>query len=400
MKRLIVLLGFCLSTPSVVAQAPAPTELERNAAEGQKALGERRWADAARAYERLRELSPETAEVHAQLGMIYFQQNDFARAVPPLRQAQKLKPGLPNVDVLLAMCLSELGQFKEAVPGLQKGFGQSADASLRRISGLQLQRTYTGLAQDDKAVEVALQLTRLYKDDPEILYHSGRLISNYAYLLTMRLAEVAPASVWMHQAAGEANESIKNYDSALEEYQKVLALVPGRPGVHFRLGRVYLARARPPFSEADAEAHAAREFEQELAIDPTNADAAYELGELARKAGELDKARELFAAAVKHYPEFEEGLVGLGRVLVAQGKAELALAPLKKAVAINPKDDVAHFQIYQAYRALGQGEAAQKAQAEFQRLRAQKREAERRDLLRAHVVTQQELDAELKTTPP
>jgi Tfp pilus assembly protein PilF len=87
-------------------------------------------------------------------------------------------------------------------------------------------------------------------------------------------------------------------------------------------------------------------------------------------------------------------------VLVAQGKAELALAPLKKAVAINPKDDVAHFQIYQAYRALGQGEAAQKAQAEFQRLRAQKREAERRDLLRAHVVTQQELDAELKTTPP
>ena len=127
------------------------------------------------------------------------------------------------------MCLSELGQFKEALPGLQKGFGQSADAALRRVSGLQLQRTYTGLGQDDKAVEVALQLTRLYKDDPEILYHSGRLISNYAYLLTMRLAEVAPASVWMHQAAGEANESIKNYDSALEEYKKVLALAPGRP---------------------------------------------------------------------------------------------------------------------------------------------------------------------------
>ena len=400
MKRLIVLLGLCLSTSAVIAQAPAPTELERYAAEGQKALAERRWADAARAYEKLRELSPETAEVHAQLGMIYFQQNDFARAVPPLRQAQKLKPGLPNVDVLLAMCLSELGQYKEALPGLQKGFGQAADAALRRVSGLQLQRTYTGLGQDDKAVEVALQLTRLYKDDPEILYHSGRLISNYAYLLTMRLAEVAPASVWMHQAAGEANESIKNYDSALEEYQKVLALAPGRPGVHYRIGRVYLARARPPLSEADAEAHAAREFEQELAVDPTNADAAYELGELARKAGELDKARELFATAVEHYPEFEEGLVGLGRVLVAQGKAELALASLKKAVAINPKDDVAQFQIYQAYRALGQGEEAQKAQAEFQRLRAQKREAERRDLLRAHVVTQQELDAELKSTPP
>ena len=395
MKRLIVLLGFCLSTPSVIAQAPAPTELERYAAEGQKALAERRWAEAARAYEKLRELSPETAEVHAQLGMIYFQQRDFARAIPPLRRALKLKPDLPNVDVLLAMCLSELGQYKEALSGLQKAFGQSADAALRRVSGLQLQRAYNGLGQDDKAVEVSLQLTRLYADDPEILYHSGRLISNYAYLLTMRLAQVAPASVWMHQAAGEADESIKNYDSALEEYRKVLVLTPDRPGVHYQIGRVYLARARPPYSEPDAEANAAREFEQELRVDPTNANAAYELGEIARKAGELDRARELFATAVKHYPEFEEGLVGLGRVLVSQGKADLALSPLTKAVTLDPEDDVAYFQIYQAHRALGHAAEAQKAQAEFQRLRAGKREAERRDLLRQHVVTQQELDAQM-----
>jgi tetratricopeptide (TPR) repeat protein len=400
MKRLIVLLGFCLSTSSVVAQAPAPTELERQAAEGQKALAERRWVDAARAYEKLRELSPETPEVHAQLGMIYFQQHDFARAVPTLRQALKLKPGLPNVDVLLAMCLSELGQYREALPALRKGFSQSSDMALRRATGLQLQRSYAGLGQDDEAVEVALQLARLYKDDPEVLYHTGRLISNYAYLLTMRLAEVAPASVWMHQAAGEANESLGNHDAALEEYRKVLALAPERPGVHYRLGRVYLARARPPSSEPDAEANAAREFEQELRIDPTNADAAYELGEIARKAANLEKARELFATAVKHYPDFEEGLVGLGRVLVSQGKANLALSPLTKAIALNPQDDVAYFQLYQAHRALGNASEAQAAQAEFQRLRARKRDAERRDLLRPHVVTQQELGAETKTPPP
>ena len=398
--KLIVALALCLAGSEVLAQSPDPGALERYAAEGQQALAERRWAEAARAFEKLRELSPETAEVHAQLGMIYAQQNDFARAVPSLRKALKLKPGLPNVDVLLAMCLSELGQFREALPGLQKGFGQSADASLRRVSGLQLQRSYDGLGQDDKAVEVALQLTRLYKDDPEILYYSGRLISNYAYLLTMRLAEVAPASVWMHQAAGEANESIRNHDAALEEYRKVLALAPERPGVHYRLGRVYLARARPPLSEPDAEANAAREFEQELRIDPTNADAAYELGEIARKAGDLDKARELFATALKHYPDFAEGLVGLGRVLVSQGKPNLALSPLARAIALNPQDDVAYFQVYQAHRALGHDSEAKAAQAEFQRLRARKRDAERRDLLRPHVVTQQELDAETKMPPP
>jgi tetratricopeptide (TPR) repeat protein len=398
MKPLVVLLGLCLAGSGLLAQTPDPAALERFAGEGQKALAERRWADAARAYEKLRELSPGTAEVHAQLGMIYFQQQAFARAVPSLRQALKLKPGLPNVDILLAMCLSELGQYKDALPGLQKGFGQSSDVALRRATGLQLQRTYTGLGQDDKAVEVALQLTRLYKDDPEILYHTGRLFSNYAYLMTMRLAEVAPTSVWMHQAAGEANESLGSYDAALDEYRKVLALAPGRAGIHYRLGRVFLARARPPLSEADAEPSAAREFEQELQTDPSNADAAYELGEIRRKSGDLDKARELFELAVKSYPEFEQGLVGLGRVLVAQGKVDLALPPLKKAVSLNPDDDVAWFQLYQAHRALGHLEEQEKAQAEFQRLRARKREQERLDLLRQHVVTQQELDAQ--ATPP
>ena len=206
-----------MSGTFAVAQAPESGALERHAEEGQKALAERRWPDAARAYEKLRELSPETAEVHAQLGMIYFQQHDFARAVPTLRQALKLKPGLPSVDILLAMCLSEIGQYKEALPGLKKGFAQSSDPALRRTTGLQLQRTYTGLGQDDEAVEVALQLTRLYKDDPEVLYHTGRLFSNYAYLMTMRLAEVAPTSVWMHQAAGEANESLGSYDAALDD---------------------------------------------------------------------------------------------------------------------------------------------------------------------------------------
>jgi tetratricopeptide (TPR) repeat protein len=296
------------------------------------------------------------------------------------------------------MSLSELGQYEEALPGLQKGFKQSSDPALRRATGLQLQRSYTGLGEDDEAVAVALQLARLYKDDPEVLYHTGRLFSNYAYLLTMRLAEVAPASVWMHQAAGEANESLANYDAALDDYKKVLALAPDRPGIHYRLGRVYLARARPPLSEPGAEASAAREFEQELRVDPTSADAAYELGEIRRKSGDLDEARRLFQQAVDHYPEFEEGLVGLGRVLVAQGKPEAALPHLTRAVSLNARDDVAYFQLYQAHRALGQREEQEKAQAEFQRLRSRKREQERLDLLRQHVVTQQELDEQM--TPP
>jgi tetratricopeptide (TPR) repeat protein len=377
-----VLLALFLATPSAEAQEPERETVDRYVEQGQRALAERRWPDAAKAYEKLRELVPGTAEVYAQLGMIYFQMRDFGRAVLALQQAEKLKPGLPNVETLLAMSLSEVGRYQEALPGLKKGFEQTSDTMQRRVTGLQLQRSYAGLGRDADAVGVALQLTRLFPTDPEILYHTGRVFSNYAYLLTTRLAEVAPTSTWMYQAAGEANESLANHDAALADYRKVLELAPNRPGIHYRLGRVHLARARPPLAAADAEAAAASEFEQELAIDPTNGDAACELGDLRRRAGDLDRARELFERAVQHDPEFGRGLVGLAQVLIAQGRPDLALPHLRKAVALQPDDDTAFFNLSQAHGALGHAEEERRARAEFQRARARKREQERLGLLR------------------
>jgi tetratricopeptide (TPR) repeat protein len=264
------------------------------------------------------------------------------------------------------MSLSELGLYEEALPSVKSTFSQSDDPVLRRMAGLHLQRIYTGLARDQDAVDVALALSRLYPDDPEVLYHSGRLFANFAYLQTMKLASVAPGSVWLHQAAGEANESQGLYEAALREYQAVLDAAPRRPGIHFRIGRVLLARSAASSGDAAA---ARQAFEEELRLDPTNANAAYELAEMHRKAGELEPARALFAQAVTHYPGFEPALVGLGRTEIALGRPADALPHLKKALAIDPEDEVALYQSAQAYRALGNTAEQEKALGEFNRVR-------------------------------
>jgi tetratricopeptide (TPR) repeat protein len=386
-----VLICLSLATSCVLAQQSSAALMQRHAQEGERALVENRYDDAARAYEKLRELAPQTAEVHARLGLIYFQQGKFEQAVPALRQAIKLKPALPNTELLLAMALSELGRYREALPALEKGFKRATDPTLKRASGLQLQRTYTGLQQDDKAVEVALELTRVYPKDPEVLYHAGRLFGNYAYLSTVKLAEVAPDSLWLHLAAGEANESQGRLDAAMQEYKEVLSLQPNRPGVHYRIGRVLLARAKQSTDDTVSEAEALKEFEQELLPDPTNANAAYEAGEIHRKSARFDKALELFSQAVKHYPDFEEALVALGRALLSLGRAEQALAPLGRAIALNPANEVSWFQLAQAQRALGNAAEQQKALAEFQRLRELK--ARQAESFSRSEVTKQSLDA-------
>ena len=158
----------------------------------------------------------------------------------------------------------------------------------------------------------------------------------------------------------------------------MLALDPRRPGVHFRLGRVLLSRSQRATSDSGDEAEALKEFQQELELDPTHANAAYEIGEIHRKAGRLDNAREYFETALKHYPEFEEALVGLGRTLIALGKPELAVAHLQKAIALNAASEVAYYQLAQAYRALGDTAAQEKALAVFEQLQSAASRAGRR----------------------
>ena len=393
LSKIALLSLLCaLIVVSVKAQQSGAVQSQRYSQEGEKALAAGRYDEAAQAYEKLCQLAPDMAEARARLGLIYFQQGKFEQAANALRQAIKLKPSLRNTDLLLAMALSELGRYKEAAPALEKGFKRVTDPALKRASGLRLARAYTGLGQDDKAVEVALELTRLFPKDPEALYHAGRLFANYAYLSTVKLAEVAPDSLWLHLAAGEAYEGQGRLDAAIREYKEVLSLQPNRPGVHYRIGRALLARAKQSTDDAVSEPEALKEFEQELGLDPTGANAAYEAGEIYRKSARFDRAAELFSQAVKYYPDFEEALVALGRTLVSLGKAEQALAPLGKAIALDAANEVAWFQLAQAQRALGNAAERLKALAEFQRLRDLKRQAEINVLTRQEV-TKQSLDA-------
>ena len=389
MRRVLLLLF--LSAASLLAQQPDPASLQRYFQEGEKALAEGRYPDAERAYTKLRELNPEVAEVHVKLGLIYFQQGKFAQAVPALSKALKLKPALPNADTLLAMSLSELGRYNEALPGLEKGFRRSPDPALKRLAGLQLQRAYTGVQKDNKAVEVALELNRLYPDDPEILYHGSRLYANFAYLMLRKLSEVAPTSVWRRQASGETFESQGQHELAIREYRAVLALEPGRPGIHYRIGRTLLARAQPELQK-----EALKEFQEELQLDATNGNAAYEAGEIHRRLGQLHQAANFFDMALRTDGNFEEAQIGLGRVLITQGKPDLALPHLQKAISLNPANEVSQYQLSQAYRVLGKTAEQGRALNEFQRLRAEKARREQKADLSPREVTKQELDAEVK----
>jgi tetratricopeptide (TPR) repeat protein len=342
-------------------------DLEHYADEGQQALAAGQYDIAQRDFEELRKLQPGVAEIHATLAAIYFQQKEYTQAVTEVKTAQRLKPSLPRLDSLLGVSLSELGRFSEALPGLEKGFHQQADPAVQRMCGLQLIRAYTGLDKNDKAVEVGLELNNLYPNDPEVLYQTGKIYGNFAFLTMQKLYQVAPDSVWKHLTAAEAFESENKYYDALTEYHLALQIDPNRPEVHYRIGRTLLSRSQQSHSPQDL-ADAMTEFEEELKVNPENANAAYEVAEMHRSAGQIDQSLPFYEEALKYYPDFEEAQLGLAAGLMSLQKPDQALPHLRKAVTLNATDEIAWYRLSQAERSLGNTGEQQKALAEFRKL--------------------------------
>ena len=325
------------------------------AAEAQSALSKGDYGGAITSLERLAKLQPGMAEVHANLAVAYYSVGRYGDAVKQGREALTLKPSLVHAHFFLGASLAEGGQCKDALPYLEKDYTRATEPQLKRVLGTDAVRCNMVLNRPDSAVDFIRLLSRDFSDDPEVLYLSSQLYSELSTRASQRLLTAAPGSPQAHQLNAEVLEMQEKPNEAEEEYRKVLALNPRAPGIHYRVGRLLLAGPRGPTTVDDAR----REFEEELTIDPSNAAAEYELGEMARQARQWDLAIEHFARAAQLEPEFTESFIGLGKSLVSAGRAQEAVAPLENAVKLEPQNPNAHYQLSFAYRRLGREQQAQ-----------------------------------------
>jgi len=331
------------------------------AAEAQSALSKGDYAGAITSLERLAKLQPGVAEVHANLAVAYYSAGRYGDAIKQGREALTLKPSLVHAHFFLGASLAEGGQCKDALPYLEKDYPRVSEPQLKRVLGTDAVRCNMVLNRPDSAVDFIRLLSRDFTDDPEVLYLSSQLYSELSTRASQRLLTAAPGSPQAHQLNAEVLEMQEKPNEAAEEYRKVLALNPRAPGIHYRVGRLLLAGPRGPTTLDDAR----REFGEELTIDPNNAAAEYELGEMARQARQWDQAIEHFTRAVRLEPEFTEALIGLGKSLVSAGRAQEAVAPLQDAVRLEPQNPNAHYQLSFAYRRLGREPEAQKELAAY-----------------------------------
>src|SRR5581483_7422590 len=227
----------------------------------------------------------------------YYKKSDFPNAVEYLKKAMAEDPADGEAVQLLAMSYYAGGHPADAIPLLEKVQGWISRAN---VDGYYILGTcYIQTRNYDQARVAFGKMFEVPAD------------SAAAYLFTARML--------LRQ----------EFDPVAEEYAlKAVSLDPKLPLAHSLLGELYMYKSRIPESIA--------EFQKELAINPAHAATYYKL-----------------ADAYSRVP-----FILMGKVLEKKGDYDLAVLSLKHAVVMEPNNPTTHYLLGQAYRDMGNKEAA------------------------------------------
>lgn len=292
-------------------------------------------------------------------------------ALPSLGQTKASSPSDSSLEHGIA--LAESGHCAEALPILKSASRRASNKELQKragLDGLHCAMTHNAPYESLGFLEI---LNREFPSDPEVLYSATHAYSDLSLLTSQKLARDAPFSYQVHLLNAEALEIQGKWDEAAAEYKKIIEINPLLPGVHARLGRALLSKPQVPGNVAEAK----KNFEDELEIDPKNANAEYVLGELARTDNDLSAATRHYSRAVKLDAGFAEAYLGLGMSLNSAKRFQEAISPLESYEKLAPDSPTGHFQLALAYSGVGRKDDANR-EAALQRETADSLEKVRR----------------------
>jgi predicted Zn-dependent protease len=233
-------------------------------------------------------------------------------------------------------------------------------------AGLLLADAYQRRGESTKLQEVISTLQRDFPDNTEVLYLAYKVHSSLAARAVANLVKASPDSARLRQITAELLEVEGDFAGAVAQYRKALEMEPKLPGVRRALGVALMNSANDEPTRLEAQ----REFEAELAVNPSDGLSEYQLGELMWVGNRPDDALKRFQRAIELQPKFPDALIAAGKVLTSMGRPAEAVELLEKAAALDPFNEVARYRLAQAFQKAGNKQRADAELAEFRRLRA------------------------------
>ena len=336
-------------------------------------------------------LDPNNVDARGNLGVTFFFQSDYAKAVPQLRSAIKLRPNLWKIQALLGISEKRLGQAASAQADLEQSFPQLKEEKLRIQAGLELIEIYYAAGHLDKAAGVAGVLRQLAPTDTDILYTAYRIYADLAGESMLTMAMLAPKSARMHQVMAQEMARQGNTEGAIAHYREAVKMDPRLPGLRFELAEALNLSASPSDQE-----QVEKEYQAALSDNPFDEKAECRLGEIALRASDLESALAHYSRALELQPNDADACLGIGKTLTQMHRTTDAETYLKRAAQLEPFTAATHYRLSLVYRAAGRISDAQRELAEFQRLKDMKERLKQvYQEMRLQPVKQEQLETEV-----
>ena len=272
----------------------------------------------------------------------------------------------PRVKAVLALTRASTGRCPEAVEDLQSSFETMENADLRRLAGLGLARCHIAAANFAGAFPVLYRLKEIYPDDADVLYETARMQMKAWNDVVREMFEKTPASFRVNQLSAEIFEIQAKYSEAVAEYRKAIEKSPKTLNLHYRLGRALLMESHAPAALDTAR----QEFEAEIALNPNDAVAHYQVAQILQAQQKPDEALARLERVVELDPNFAEALIALGRLHLDANRTGQAITLLERGVKLVPRSESAHYALMIAYRNAGRRDDAERQKQQLDELQA------------------------------
>ena len=305
-QMLPMLLIPAVLAASAFAGQSAPTPAEKNSAieahfsAAQQAQRDKDYETAEREYQAVLALSPDFAEVHMNLGLVYQLQDRSSDAMKEFRRALKIKPGLAGAAFFLGVDYCKLGEGAKAIPYLKAAVKAEPN---RPDTWLWLATAQEIAGQWQAEAATLHRALEIRPADVDLLYLLGSAYERLGKQEVAHLEKVAPGSSRSEQLLAESYASSNEWPSAVIHFQNALVASPNRPGLHTELGEVLL--------HAGKVNQAIREFGEELQRSLGSLRALVRRGEATMIQGNVDAALQDWGKAVGIDVEQTERILGL-----------------------------------------------------------------------------------------
>ena len=373
-KRIFVF-GFGLTLIATGIAQPTATKQQQVEQHSQKAhtfLAQQRPDLAIPEFQSIVVLDPNNVDAQGNLGVLLFFSGDSAGAVPHLRSAVKLQPGLWKIQALLGLAEGRLNDASASRADLEAAFPHLEEEKLKLDVGMALIDNYTAAGDLDKAAATVSALLASRPTDVSLLYMSYRIYSDLAGRAMLTLALTDPGSAEMHQVMARELSRHGDTDPAIANYREAIAINPRLPGLHSELGDLLYHS-----TEKNLQAQAEAEFEAALEVNPRDEKAQLSLGMIAQKNADLKTALTDDSRAVQLDPNDPDAYTELAKVLAMMNQREQAQQMFERAIQLDPTNYVAHYRLATMYRQQGKTDEAKQQVAEYLKYKRMKDQLEK-----------------------